>query len=926
MQKTARAFNGATFGVLFASLMILGLACADEDNAGGQVDMAGQVGGGGGQGGAGGADGDCMSDDACGDNRVCVLGMCREGQCNLDRRCPIGETCDRTTYTCSGSPDDSCNDDDECPMGYCIAGRCESVQCRIDDHCADNETCNPQYRCVAMTARCLDGDNDGFGEGCEDGPDCDDGDAAVNPNIIEDGQTLCGDGIDNDCNGEDAECGERDGDGDGVTDKAGDCDDTNPNVNPNAPEVPYNGIDDDCNEATRDDDVDGDGFPASEVGGEDCNDRDAAINPGARDVPGNGIDEDCDGMDLVADNNDADGDGVSSLEGDCNDNNPNVNPNVAEVPYNGVDDDCNPDTRDNDLDLDGVSTPQDCDDDEAAVNPNAPEVYYNGRDDDCNPETADADADGDGVDGVQGGGDDCNDQNPSVNPGAPEEPYNGSDDDCNPETPDDDLDDDGFDRINDCDDNNGAVNPDAIENATTLCSDGIDHDCRGGDVECDNDAQDRDGDGVPDDQDCAPDDGDIPGAAEIPNNGLDDDCDPGTPDVVAECENDAFDDASLNNTRETATGVEDGNRRGVQYGALRICGDESDWYTVRVQAGDGLEVDVAFDNMEGDIDMRLLKADPAGGDPILVDSSVGIGGTETVYERRASEDAVYFIQVYRFRPGQSDYTMTINVFEQCTDDTEGRSGEQNDTRDDASASFPPVGDTRQACDYDDDWYTFSINDRQRVRIDVLFPDADGDIDMLLYREGDAAAVFRATSSDDDEVIDETLDAGTYQLRVYGFGDDTNRYVLFRSSGTTDTVRLQDDNSIAIPDRDAMSPGVAEKVLNFQAPAGAVIRSLRLRDMVIEHDFLRDLVVTLLWNGEPIVTIWNREGGVDGDDGGLDDDFLPFTGDNIDFDNRDYREFAGLPATGRFTLRVEDMARADTGSIEDLDVQIEYLEP
>ena len=603
-----------------------------------------------------------------------------------------------------------------------------------------------------------------------------------------------------------------------------------------------------------------------------------------------------------------------------------MNPNVIEEPYNGVDDDCNPDTRDNDLDLDGVAAPQDCDDDEPSVSPNAPEVYYNGRDDDCNPETADADADGDGVDGIQGGGDDCNDQNPSVNPGAPEEPYNGSDDDCNPETPDDDLDADGFERINDCDDDDSAVNPGATENATTLCSDGIDHDCRGGDVECDDDAQDRDGDGVPDDQDCAPDDGDIPGPVEIPNNGLDDDCDPGTPDVVAECENDAFDDASLNDTLETATGVEDGNRRGVQYGALRICGVESDWYSVRIQEGDGLEIDVSFDNMEGDIDVRLLKENPDGGEPILVDSSLGIRSTETVYERRATADATYFVQVYRFRPGQSDYDMTVNVFQQCTDDAEGRSGEQNDSREEAAASFPTAGEARQACDYDDDWYTFTLNNRQRVRIDALFPDEAGDIDMLLYREGEAAAIFRATSSDDDEVIDETLDAGTYQVRVYGFGDDTNRYVLFRSSGTTDTVRLQDDNEIAIPDRGAMGPGVAEKVLNFQAPAGAVIRNLRLRDMIIEHDFLRDLVVTLLWNDEPIAVIWNREGDADGGDGGLDDDFLPFTGDNIDFDNRDYRQFAGLPATGRFTLRVEDMAGADTGTIEDLDVEIEYLVP
>ena len=64
----------------------------------------------------------------------------------------------------------------------------------------------------------------------------------------------------------------------------------------------------------------------------------------------------------------------------------------------------------------------------------------------------------------------------------------------------------------------------------------------------------------------------------------------------------------------------------------------------------------------------------------------------------------------------------------------------------------------------------------------------------------------------------------------------------------------------------------------------------------------------------------------GGDGGFDDDFLPFTGGDIDFDGRVYREFAGRPADGTFTLRVEDFAPEDTGRVERVEIEVEYLVP
>ena len=50
----------------------------------------------------------------------------------------------------------------------------------------------------------------------------------------------------------------RDSDGDGWTPSQGDCDDTDPDVSPNAQEICGDNIDNDCNGIAEDKDLDGD--------------------------------------------------------------------------------------------------------------------------------------------------------------------------------------------------------------------------------------------------------------------------------------------------------------------------------------------------------------------------------------------------------------------------------------------------------------------------------------------------------------------------------------------------------------------------------------------------------------------------------------------------------------------------------------------
>lgn len=163
---------------------------------------------------------------------------------------------------------------------------------------------------------CLDNDGDGYTQDV----DCNDNNPAINPAAEE----ICGDGIDNNCNGQTDEgcitCTDNDGDGYFAQSNCGtniDCDDTNPNVNPAAPEK-CNNIDDNCDSQIdedaidkqtfyRDNDGDGYGDPSNTVTAceqpegyvsvaGDCNDANPTISPGASDVECDGIDNNCNGI------------------------------------------------------------------------------------------------------------------------------------------------------------------------------------------------------------------------------------------------------------------------------------------------------------------------------------------------------------------------------------------------------------------------------------------------------------------------------------------------------------------------------------------------------------------------------------------------------------------------------------------------------
>ena len=228
--------------------------------------------------------------------------------------------------------------------------------------------------------------------------------------------------------------------------------------------------------------------------------------------------------------------------------------------------------------------------------------------------------------------------------------------------------------------------------------------------------------------------------------------------LPAPCLDDAYED---NDTTLTAAPLGAG-----LYPGLGACDADPDYYAITLGAGDELSVDALFSDAEGDIDIELFDTtgnsvafSMSGSDNESIGPiTASVGGTYLLLVDLYSDDGVI--------PG-NDYDLDISIVDNCTVDNY----EPNDSLSAAYAIPSGTFSSLTLCPSDDDFFAIWLGAGEAINVDLLFSDAEGDIDLTLYDPAGSVLASSESSSDDESVGPITaLVSGTYSIEASLWSD------------------------------------------------------------------------------------------------------------------------------------------------------------
>ncbi|TVQ42475.1 MAG: hypothetical protein EA365_15210, partial [Gloeocapsa sp. DLM2.Bin57] len=237
---------------------------------------------------------------------------------------------------------------------------------------------------------------------------------------------------------------------------------------------------------------------------------------------------------------------------------------------------------------------------------------------------------------------------------------------------------------------------------------------------------------------------------------------------------------------------EDGNslRRAVNLGSLsnlRIQdfvgeNDSNDYY--RFSVNRTTDLNLTLNRLSADADVMLLDSDGTG---IAISNR---GGTRAENINETLEPGTYYIRVYAFEDANTDYNLRLRTSSSNNNSRSSINREDGNSLRRAvnlgSLSNLRIQDFVGEND-SNDYYRFSVNRTTDLNLTLNRLSADADV-MLLDSDGTGIAISNRGGTR-AENINETLEPGTYYIRVYAFEDANTDYNLrLRTSSSNNNSR------------------------------------------------------------------------------------------------------------------------------------------
>ena len=235
---------------------------------------------------------------------------------------------------------------------------------------------------------------------------------------------------------------------------------------------------------------------------------------------------------------------------------------------------------------------------------------------------------------------------------------------------------------------------------------------------------------------------------------------------------------------------------------LAVCSDDDDWYSYTAPSHGSITVNARFSHLYGDIDLRVYNSSQ-----VLLGEGVTNTDDETVTVD-VTRGADYYIRVNHLPTLQdcacNRYDLSITPDDVYEDNDSDR--EMSDLGMPACLAETDLWIHGQ----DEDWYLITANYEGSIVIDLVFPHAEGNIDVAAYQRRGMDWSLSASSTsltDNETLVVNAREGERFRLQVYldygpfpvlGRGDCT-RYAMLVRGGQGGPLDTDADGDVDLAD-------------------------------------------------------------------------------------------------------------------------------